>query len=214
LALRGQRFHKPAHIDRPPLPCRGGSCSTGDGSRGYDVAFRRPFELDAGRCHGDFVDIEAAGLFRRKLPQPRAEIGGLRHVADDALVAVGLFERSNKLLVVRIVQALAVLHAGERTGDIFDADAQDFVLGHRGCQQRLLAEINAGCLELLVERNVRSTHDDRVDHVRLHQLHLVDDRVELGGTEREVVLTDDFATGQVVFDMRLRAILLEVRGQM
>jgi hypothetical protein len=55
-----------------------------------DVAFRRAGELDTGRCGGDLVDIEAACLFYRQLPQPWPEICRLRNVADDALVAIGL----------------------------------------------------------------------------------------------------------------------------
>ena len=40
--------------------------------------------------------------------------------------------------------------------------------------QRLLVEIEAGRLELLVEGDVGAADDDRVDHVGLGQLDLVD----------------------------------------
>jgi hypothetical protein len=55
----------------------------------------------------------------------------------------------------------------------------------------LLGEIDAGRLQLLVEGDVGAADDDRVDHVRLHQLHLVDDGVELRAAEREILLADD-----------------------
>ena len=126
-----------------------------------DVAFRRALELDARRSRRDLVDVEAAGLLDRQLPQPRAEIGGLRHVADHGLLAPHLLERRDEGLVVRIVERLEVLHAGIGAGDVLAADAVDFVFGHRDRQQRLLRQVDAGRLELLVERDVRSADDDR-----------------------------------------------------
>ena len=51
-----------------------------------NVAFRRSLELDAGRGRCHLVDVERARLLYGELPQPRAQIGGLRDVADDDLV--------------------------------------------------------------------------------------------------------------------------------
>ena len=59
-------------------------------------------------------------------------------------------------------------------------------------------EVDAGRLELLVEGDVRAADDDRVDHVRLGQLDLVDDRVELGVAEREVFLADHLELEEVL----------------
>jgi len=47
------------------------------------------------------------------------------------------------------------------------ADAVDLVFGHRDGEQRLLRQVDAGRLELLVERHVRAADDDRVDDVGL-----------------------------------------------
>jgi hypothetical protein len=55
----------------------------------------------------------------------------------------------------------------------------------------LLGQVDAGRLELLVEGDVGAADDDRVDHVGLAQLYLVDHRVELGVAEREIFLADD-----------------------
>src|ERR1039457_7334620 len=60
------------------------------------VPFGRPFEFHAGRSRGNLVNVEAAALFDRFLPQPRTEIRGLRHVTDDGLLAVLGFERFDK----------------------------------------------------------------------------------------------------------------------
>ena len=76
----------------------------------------------------------------------------------------------------------------------------------------LLGQIDARSLQLFVEGDVGAADDDRIDHVGLHQLHLVDDRVELGAAEREILLADDFQLQK--FSMCLRAILFDVRGQM
>ena len=57
----------------------------------------------------------------------------------------------------------------------------------------LLVEVETGRLELLVEGDIGAADDDRVDHVGLVQLDLVDERVELGVAEREVFLADDLA---------------------
>src|SRR4030065_2339841 len=53
-----------------------------------DVSLGRGFQLDAGRGRDYLVNIEAAGLFDRRLPQPRAEIRGLGHVTDYAVGAI------------------------------------------------------------------------------------------------------------------------------
>ena len=174
-----------------------------------DVAFRRALEFDAGRSRRDLVDVEAAGLLGRQLPQPRAEIGGLRDVADHGLLAPHLLERRHERLVVRIVERLEVLHAGIGARDVLAADAVDFVFGHRDRQQRLLRQVDAGRLELLVEGDVRAADDVGEDHVGLGQLDLVDDRVELGVAERVIFLADDLAALQHVLDVLARDL---VRG--
>src|ERR1700759_222548 len=46
-----------------------------------DVALGRGLQLDVGRCCHHLVDVEAAGLLDRGLPQPRAEVRGLSDVA-------------------------------------------------------------------------------------------------------------------------------------
>ena len=158
-----------------------------------DVTFRRALELDARRSRRDLVDVEASGLLDRQLPQPRAEIGGLGDVADHGLLAPHLLECRHESLVVRIVERLEVLHAGIGARDVLAADAVDFVFGHRDRQQRLLRQVDAGRLELLVERDVRAADDVGEDHVGLGQLDLVDDRVELGVAERVIFLADDLA---------------------
>ena len=143
-----------------------------------------------------------------QFPQPRAEIGGLRHVADHGLLAPHLLEGGNERLVVRIVERLEVLHAGIGARDVLAADAVDFVLGHRDRQQRLLREVDAGRLELLVEGDVRTADHVGEDHVGLGQLDLVDHRIELGAAERVIFLADDLAL-QHVLDVLARDL---VRG--
>src|ERR1700751_382861 len=78
-----------------------------------NVAFRRALELNAWRGGCDLVDVEAACLFRGKLPQPRAEISGLRDIADHRLLAPHFLEGGHEGLVVGIVERLEVLHAGK-----------------------------------------------------------------------------------------------------
>ncbi len=104
---------------------------------------------------------------------------------------------------------LEVLHAGVGARDVLTADTVDLVLGHGDGEQRLLRHVDAGRLELLVERDVGAADDDRVDHVRLGQLDLVDDRIELGVAEREVFLADDLAALQMALDVLARDL---VRG--
>src|SRR5216683_4597753 len=166
-----------------------------------DIAFRRTLELDAWRRGRDLVDVEASGLLRRQLPQPRAEIGRLRHVADHGLLAPHLLERRHEGLVVGIVERLEVLHAGIGARDVLPADAVDLVFGHRDGEQRLLREIDASRLELLVEYDVRAADDDGVDDVGLGQFDLVDHRVELGAAKREVFLADHLAALQMALDV-------------
>src|SRR6185436_2544358 len=172
------------------------------------VAFGRLLEFDAGRSGCDLVDVEAAGLLAGQFPQPRAEIAGLRHVADYGLLAPQLLEGGNERLVVGIVERLEVFHAGIGARDVFAAYAVDFVFGHRDRQQRLLREIDTGRLELLVEGDVRTADHVGEDHVRFGQLDLVDDRIELGAAERVIFLADDLAL-QHVLDVLARDL---VRG--
>ena len=162
------------------------------------VTFRRPLELDARRSRRDLVDVEAAGLLDRQFPQPRAEIGSLGDVADHGLLAPHLLEGRNEGLVVGVVERLEVLHAGIGARDVLAADAVDFVFGHRDRQQRLLRQVDAGRLELLVERDVGAADDVGEDHVGLGQLDLVDHRVELGVAERVVFLAHDLALEHVL----------------
>src|SRR5579883_1512191 len=169
-----------------------------------DIAFRRALELDPGRCRRDLVDVERAGLLRGQLPQPRAEIGSLCDVSDHGLLAPHLLERGHEGLVVGIVERLEVLHAGIGARDVLAADAVDLVLRHRDGEQRLLGEIDADRLELLVEGNVGAADDDGVDHIGLGQLDLVDHRVELGVTEREIFLADHLAALQMGLDVLAR----------
>src|SRR5271169_5511166 len=126
-----------------------------------------------------------------RLPQPRPEISGLRHVADDGFFAPHLLKRRNEGLVVGIVERLEILHAGIGADDVLAADAEDLVLGDRDRHQGLLGEIDARRLQLLVKGDVGAADDDRVDDVRFYQLHLVDDGVELRAAEREILLADD-----------------------
>ena len=130
------------------------------------VAFGRALEFDPRRRRGDLVDVERTGLFDGRFPQPRAEIGGLRNVADHRLVAPHLVECGHELLVVRVLEGLEVLHAGIGARNVFAADTVDFILGDRDRQQRLLGEVDAGGLELLVEGDVRAA-----DYWRVRQLH-------------------------------------------
>src|SRR5258705_10700920 len=172
------------------------------------VAFGRFLEFDAWRGGGDLVDVEAASLLAGQFPQPRAEIAGLRHVADHGLLTPEFFEGGNERLVVRIVERLEVLHAGIGARDVFAADAVDFVFGYRDRQQRLLGEVDAGRLELLVEGDVRTADHVGENHVGLGQLDLVDHRIELGAAERVIFLADDLAL-QHVLDVLARDL---VRG--
>ena len=68
------------------------------------VAFRRTFELNACRSGGDLVHIKAAGFFNGVFPEPRTEVTSLRHIADYRFRTIFLFKRSNKFLVVFVVE--------------------------------------------------------------------------------------------------------------
>ena len=109
---------------------------------------------------------------------------------NDPIIHCGSSTPTSRALV-GIVERLEVFHARIGANDVFAADAEDFVLGDRDRHQRLLGEVDAGGLQLLVEGDVRAADDDRVDHVGLHQLHLVDDGVELRAAQREILLADD-----------------------
>ena len=54
----------------------------------------------------------------------------MRHVADDDVLAPHLLEGLHESLVVLVLQALEILHAGISTLNILAADAADLVLGH------------------------------------------------------------------------------------
>ena len=165
-----------------------------------DVTFRRLGEFDAGGRSRDLVDVERTRLLHRHLPQPRAEIGSLGDVADHGLLAPHLLEGGDEFLVVRIVERLEVLHTGIGACDVLAADTVDLVLGDRDGEHGLLRQVDTGCLELLVEGDVGAADHRGIDHVRLGQLDLVDHRVELGVTEREVLFAGHLAT-QLALDV-------------
>ncbi len=158
-----------------------------------DVAFGRGLQLDAGRGRDDLVDVEAAGLLDRRLPQPGAEVAGLGHVADHRVLAVLGLEGGDELLVVLVVQRLEVLHRRVEAGEVLAADAGHLVLGHRQRQQELLVAGDARGLELLVEGHVGAAHHRAEDAVGLGDLDLVDQRVEVGVAQRVVLLADHLA---------------------
>ena len=167
------------------------------------VAFRRGFQLDPWGGSHHFIHVETAGLFHRRFPQPWAEVGGLGHVADHRVFTVFGLEGFDEGFVVRVVQALEVLHRGIETGHVLAANAEQFVFGHRQGQQGLLGRVHTGCVELLVEGHVGAAHHGCEHHVRLFQLDLVDQRAELRVAQRVVVFTDDGAV-QHVFNVLAR----------
>ncbi len=167
------------------------------------IAFGGALEFHARRSRRDLVDVEAASLFHRRFPQPWTEIGRLGHISDHGLLAPHLLELGDECLVVRVVQGLEILHTGEGSSDILAADPVDLVFRYGDCQQRLLRQIDTCCLQLLVECDVRPAHDDGIDDVGFGQLDLVDDRVELGMTQREVFLADHLGL-QIVLDVLAR----------
>ncbi len=175
------------------------------------IAFRRVLELNAGRGGRDLVDVEGARFLGCEFPQPGSEIGRLRDVADDGLLAPHFLEGGDEGFVVRIVERLEILHAGIGAGDVLAADAVDLVLGDRDRQQRVLVQIDARGLELLVECDVGAADDDGVDDVGLVQLDLVDHRIELRVAEREILLADNLAAGQMVFDVLARDLVRRTR---
>src|SRR6056297_1457928 len=168
-----------------------------------DVALGRGSKLDAGAGLADLVDVEGPRLLNSRLPQPGPEIGRLRDVADHDLVAPHLLEGLDERLVVLVLEALEILHAGIGPVDVLAADAADFVLGHGTGQddRAFLSRVDARCGELLVEGHVRAAHDDGVDHVGLAQAYLVDHRVELGVAERVILFAHDLAAVHEVLDM-------------
>ena len=160
------------------------------------IAFRCFLEFDTQGGFTNLVHVEGAGFFHRRLPQPRAQIGGLGHVADHHVVAPALLERGHELLVIGVVQALEVLHGGVHAFHVLAADTADFILGDGdGQQQRILfGEIDTGGFHLLVEGHVGAAHHGGEDHIRFTQLDLVYHRVELGVAERVVLLAHHLQT--------------------
>src|SRR5690554_4161058 len=166
------------------------------------VAFRRAGQLDLWRGGTYLVDIEGAGGFDRGFPQPGAEVGSLGHVADDRIGTPALLEGLDEGFVVFIRQALEVLHRGIGTFNVLATDTEDFILGDRDGQQGevFLGHVQTRGLELTVEGHVGATDHRGEDHVRLAQADAVDDGVEAGMAEREVILPDHLAT-QVLLDV-------------
>ena len=167
------------------------------------VAFRCSGQLDFSRGFSHGINVEATGFLDSSLPQPRAKIGSLSYVTDDAVFTPALFERLDEGLVVFVVQRLEVLHRGVETFHVLATDTQHFVFGHGDGHDGLAVGGDTGCVELFPPGDVGATNNAGVNDVRLFQADLVDQRTEVGVAQRVVLLAHYFAT-EYVFNVLAR----------
>src|SRR3954469_1860922 len=118
------------------------------------ITFRSRAQFNSRGSSGNFVDVKAARLFRGSFPEPGPEIGRLRHIPNDGVLAIPGAKRVHKLFVIGIVQALKIFHGGIKSDQVLPSDPQNLVLGGRNSEQRLLLRSDAGRFKLFVESDV------------------------------------------------------------
>src|SRR6266436_1536033 len=154
-----------------------------------DLALWR-VDLEIGRGRHDRGHLEALGLLGRHLPEIHGDVAALEGVAHHPIRPVLGLEGLHELVVGSALEALEVAHAGEEALEVLHADARGLFFGHGEGEKRLVLAVEAGRLELLVERHVAPADHGGQDHFRLLRLDLVDHRGELDIAQRDVVLAE------------------------